>query len=198
MIKIRILPGLGNIIFYYFNSIHQSVCIKRKAIYKMKYCFSFLYNNYIHGILILFSIFLISCNKEVNPKDAFYDGEYSTSFSLWQPMAKKGNLEAQNYLGIHYYMGLGTKKDWNKAKFWFEKAAKNGYPDAQYNLGLMYQNGQGVERNLIKAYIWFYAAHKQGHKNATKHVNYFLGDDIIHGNQLDYAHRLAQPYILKK
>ena len=171
----------------------------------MRYFFSilkkqyfFYYNNPQSILILLLSLLLTGCDKDINPKEAFYDGNYSTSFSLWQPMAEQGNLEAQNYLGIHYYMGLGIKKDLSKAKYWFEKAAKNGYPDAQYNLGLMYQNGQGVERNILTAYIWFYAAHKQGHENASNHVNYYLADDIIHGNQLEYAHRLARPYIIKK
>lgn len=124
----------------------------------MKYKAIFLYCS----LLVLFS-----CAEEVDPRIAFEKGDYAKAFSIWKVRAEQDNQEAQNFLGIHYLLGLGVKRNYGLAKKWYEKAAKNGHPDAQRNLGVMYESGHGLTRDFENAYIWLYAAYRQGHPRAA-------------------------------
>lgn len=124
----------------------------------MKYKAIFIYCS----LLILFS-----CAEEVDPRIAFEKGDYAKAFPIWKIRAEQDDQEAQNFLGIHYLLGLGVKRNYGLAKKWYEKAAKNGHPDAQRNLGVMYESGHGMARDFENAYIWLYAAHRQGHPRAA-------------------------------
>ena len=124
----------------------------------MKYKAIFLYCS----LLVLFS-----CAEEINPKLAFEKGDYAKAFSIWKVRAEQNDQEAQNFLGIHYLLGLGVKRNFVLARKWYEKAAKSGHPDAQRNLGVMYESGHGLARDFENAYIWLYAAHRQGHPRAA-------------------------------
>jgi len=124
----------------------------------MKYKAIFLYCS----LLVLFS-----CAEEIDPKLAFEKGDYAKAFSIWKVRAEQDDQEAQNFLGIHYLLGLGVKRNFVLARKWYEKAAKSGHPDAQRNLGVMYESGHGLARDFENAYIWLYAAHRQGHPRAA-------------------------------
>ena len=124
----------------------------------MKYKAIFLYCS----LLVLFS-----CAEEINPKLAFEKGDYAKAFSIWKVRAEQNDQEAQNFLGIHYLLGLGVKRNFVLARKWYEKAARSGHPDAQRNLGVMYESGHGLARDFENAYIWLYAAHRQGHPRAA-------------------------------
>ncbi len=110
---------------------------------------------------------LLSCAEKIDPRGAFVKGDYAKAFSIWKVRAEKNDLESQNFLGIHYLLGLGVKRDFGLAKKWYEKAAISGHADAQRNLGLMYEAGHGVPRDFENAFIWLYAAHRQGHPRAA-------------------------------
>ena len=114
---------------------------------------------------------------------------------MWRPLAKKGDPNAWNYLGIHYYAGLGVSKDWDKAVHWFRHAAEHGHPDAQYNLGLMYENGQYVRQDFTQAYALFFAAYKQGNTHAVKHMQRLSREHKLLPNQIKHAQREALQYL---
>jgi hypothetical protein len=87
----------------------------------MKYKAIFLYCS----LLVLFS-----CAEEIDPRVAFEKGDYAKAFSIWKVKAEQDDQEAQNFLGIHYLLGLGVKRNFVLARKWYEKAAKSGHPDA--------------------------------------------------------------------
>ena len=150
-------------------------------------------------LLLIFSIccFLAGCERNTDPETLFQQGEYETAFELWKPRAQNGDLDAMNYLGIHYYLGLGVRRDPGSARNWFEKAARLGQVNAQYNLGMMYENGESVPQDFIQSYMWYFAAHMQGNKNAEKRMIDLLEMSKIFPNQQKHAQELARPYILK-
>ncbi|MDG2170442.1 MAG: tetratricopeptide repeat protein [Opitutales bacterium] len=76
--------------------------------------------------------------------------------------AEQGNAEAQNYLGIMYYNGLGVPEKKGKSARWFLKAAKQGIAEAQYYLGLMYHDGEGVLQDFEQAVKWYTKAPSKG------------------------------------
>ena len=151
---------------------------------------------YTKYLLISVLIFLFSCTGNDDPKHVFEKGEYEKSYALWLPLARKGDLEAQNYLGIQYYLGLGVKQDYKKAVNWFESAAKKGYPDAQRNFGNMFQNGYGVPQDYYKAFIWYFAASQQGHETAKRSLERLTGDNKLTPNQQMHAKLEANKFIM--
>ncbi|HKK15510.1 MAG TPA: tetratricopeptide repeat protein [Gammaproteobacteria bacterium] len=141
---------------------------------------------------------LSACGHSDDPVALFEEGDYEAAYSLWQPRAENGDPVAQNYMGIHHYMGLGTRRDFTLAREWYEKAATQGYPDAQFNLGLMYENGRGVRQDYLAAFKWFIAAYEQGNDNALKHLKRIAEEHKLMPNQMTYADELARPYIMHR
>jgi hypothetical protein len=143
-------------------------------------------------------LMLISCAEEIDPRIAFEKGDYASAFPIWKLRAENGDLEAQNFLGIHYLLGLGVKRDYALAKIWYEKAAINGHPDAQRNLGLMYESGHGIPRDFEKAFIWFYAAHRQGHSRAGPSLEALAAMTKLTPNNQIVLKRKAREYIINE
>lgn len=109
---------------------------------------------------------LVSCTGHDDPRETFERGDYEKAYALWMPLAREGNHEAQNYIGIHHYLGLGVTQDYQEAVKWFASAARAGFPDAQRNYGEMFQYGRGVEQDDYQAFMWYFAASQQKHEIA--------------------------------
>lgn len=144
-------------------------------------------------------IFVVSgCTDQTDPKLLFEQGKYEEAYRLWLPLAESGDLYAQNYIGIQYYIGFGVKKDYKKAKEWFEKAASGGFADAQYNLGAMYENGESVKTSYIDAYMWFHAANENGNTNAAPRMLALRQEYKLFQPQVEYAEKIAKDFIKKE
>lgn len=63
-----------------------------------------------------------------------------------------------------------SKKNIDKAVYWFRKGADQGNADAQANLGFCYITGQGVLQNKLMAISLWEKAAKQGHRNAIRNL----------------------------
>ncbi|AWN16278.1 SH3 domain-containing protein [Salinisphaera sp. LB1] len=72
-----------------------------------------------------------------------------------RPLAQNGDASAQYNMGVLYDRGYGVKRDYAKARHWYEKAAAQHYARAEHNLGIMYEAGKGVPRDPAKAAHWF-------------------------------------------
>ena len=70
-------------------------------------------------------------------RESFLVGKYKTAVTLFEPLAAKGNDEAQYTLGYCYYNGLGVDKDLDKAMQWFKKSAKQNNLNAMTSLSLI-------------------------------------------------------------
>lgn len=75
-----------------------------------------------------------------------------------EDLAEKGDILAQNNLGVMYLVGSGTEKNLDKALYWFVKAAEGGRASAMVNIGAMYLKGNGVEADPKAAAEWFQKA----------------------------------------
>jgi len=104
--------------------------------------------------------------SDPDPLKAFQRGDYETALHLWRQRAADGDSTAQNYLGVHYHLGLGVPSDYKQAVRWYTTAAENGSPEAQRNLGTMYYLGLGVAQDIGLAYGWYYVAAKNGNSKA--------------------------------
>ncbi len=143
-------------------------------------------------------IFLLtSCSENNDPQKLFNQGDYVKSLPLWRAQANKGDAQAQNYVGIHYYLGLGTGRNYKKAKEWFEKSAIQGNADAQYNFGVMYENGEFVKQDYTTAYMWFYLANENGNSHASGRMKGLAEEHKLFPNQMRHAAELSRKYLNK-
>lgn len=117
-------------------------------------------------VLIAAILLFTACTEPTDPKIALEKGDYETALRLWLERAEQDDPEAQNYLGIQYYLGLGVNRDYRQAQQWYELSATNGYANAQRNLGQLYESGKLGARDFEKAYIWLFAAYQQGNSHA--------------------------------
>lgn len=102
---------------------------------------------------------------------AHRQGDYQTAVKLWQPLAEKGQVDAQYNLGVMYYSGDGVKQDYAAAAKWFRMAAEQGDKQAQFYLGSMYLNGEGVKQSESEAQKWYTMnrrAHRHNHAQMEK------------------------------
>ena len=113
---------------------------------------------------------LVACGEPSDPKVMFETGNYEGAYKRFQELAAAGDMEATNYLGIHYYVGAAVERDFLAAARWFETAALAGHAGAQKNLGMMYFRGLGVEVDNQKAFGWLYHAKQSGNKEAQKYL----------------------------
>ena len=68
---------------------------------------------------------------EVEPGLLAYRSQaYDRAFALWLPLAKKGNSEAQFFVGGLYMDGSGVEEDVVKAHAWWQLAAAQGHTKA--------------------------------------------------------------------
>lgn len=120
--------------------------------------------------LIFASLILIGCSKETDPVALFESGDYQGALERFRVLAADGNLDATNYLGIHYYMGAAVARDFLAAARLFETAALEGHAGAQKNLGMMYFRGLGVEVDNQRAFGWLHHARQGGNEEAQKYL----------------------------
>ncbi len=139
-------------------------------------------------IIVGICVSLSGC-KTNDPRVAFADGDYQSSFRQWLLAAENGESEAQNYVGIHYHLGLGVERDYKTAAHWYRLAAEAGTGDAQRNLGTMYQLGLGVSQDRVRAYACYSAAARLGHPRAWAYIETMANQ--LTANQVMEAKRLA-------
>ncbi|MGN0231761.1 MAG: hypothetical protein ACI4A8_06080 [Muribaculaceae bacterium] len=97
-------------------------------------------------------------------------GEYDLAYYNWEMSAKFGMSEAFSNLGWLFYWGKGCKIDYEKARFYFEKAIERNEDDefSLFHLGLIYKNGNGVPVDIIKAKKFLKRSAELGREDAQK------------------------------
>ncbi|HIA37316.1 MAG TPA: hypothetical protein EYN89_11445 [Flavobacteriales bacterium] len=87
--------------------------------------------------------------------DAYKKKDYKKSFSLYQPLAEKGDYYSQYSLGWAFQHGKGVTKDYKKAYDWYLKAAQQGDSNAEYSIGDLYTDEKWLGNNPTLAAFWF-------------------------------------------
>ena len=99
----------------------------------------------------------------------------STDFAQTMQEAERGNPNAQNNLGLMYYIGRGVRQDYVQARHWYEEAANQGDASAQIGLGLLYENGMGGRQDYAQARHWYEKAASQGDADAQRYLDAMNG-----------------------
>jgi len=87
----------------------------------------------------------------------------NTSFEETLDLANNNDHEAQYSIGLAYEIGIGVKKDPEKAYSWYLKSAEGAFPKAQYSLGLCLALGKGCNKNITLSKQWIKKAHENGY-----------------------------------
>lgn len=99
---------------------------------------------------------------------SYNHGDYSGARDEWQPLAERGDADAQAGLAYLYLKGLGVRQNTTAARDWYARSAEQGYPGAQFILGTMYFYGDGIERDFVLAYAWCELAQANGEPEALE------------------------------
>ena len=146
--------------------------------------------------LVLGTFFLLSFPAWADFNDghnAYINEDYEAAFQEWEPLAKRGDADAQNMLGFMYRWGQGFAKNFEKAREWYRRSADQGNPTAQSNLGLVYWYGLGVPKDHKQAFHWFLRAAEQGNAAGQSHLGlmYFEGKGVAQ----DYVQSYKWAYL---
>lgn len=84
--------------------------------------------------------------------DAWRRGDDIAAVRTWQPLAERGNADAQFNMGQAYKLGRGVAQDIAMAEIWYRRAASQGHLQAEDNLGLiLFASGQrGTAMHYIR------------------------------------------------
>lgn len=75
--------------------------------------------------------------------DAWTKGDYPAAIREWQPLADKGDADAQFNMAQAYKLGRGVPQDLTRAEMLYARAAAQGHLQAGDNYGLLlFQRGQ--------------------------------------------------------
>lgn len=110
------------------------------------------------------------CDKIFEEAQSFKDNKNSdwedeNSIKLFRELqicAESGDAKCQNQLGIWYFNGIGTEKDYHCAFKWFQKAAAQQLPDAFAKLAWCYSKGRGVSKDDRIAFNYYQKACDHG------------------------------------
>ena len=82
---------------------------------------------------------------------AYQAGNYAQALRLWQPLAQKGNAEAQYNLGVMYFNGQGVARNYRQAAAWYKKVlAQPDTPENAEAKALARENLQGLSKRGVR------------------------------------------------
>lgn len=126
-------------------------------------------------------------------KEIDIEPDYVQAAEWYHKAVENGHHQAENTLGIMYYLGLGVGQNYEEAFKWFQKAAGRKNVAAIANMGKCYFLGRGVEKDLKKAADCHSQAANLGYANSQA----FLGEMYMKGDGVDQNYNKAV-YWLKK
>jgi Sel1 repeat-containing protein len=80
--------------------------------------------------------------------------DYEQAMKWLRMAADQGHVEAEDRVGLMYYLGEGVPQDYLEAVRWYKTAANKGNAHAQWQLVDMYQKGIGVPQDLEESKRW--------------------------------------------
>jgi uncharacterized protein len=140
------------------------------------------------ALVFLFSTAAVEVPAIAGPLEdglAAYDKyDYATALKKLEPLADRGNVDAQVRLGIIYRNGWGVPVDYVKAVKWYRLAADQGNAQAQFDLGDLYAEGQGVAVDYAEMVKLHLRSGEQGYLDAQDVLGYMYAYGV--GVPVDY------------
>ena len=109
----------------------------------------------------LLALLLLTAPANAGPaleraRDLMEASKFAEARKALMPLAKSGNADAEELIGVMHAMGLGVPRDDRRAFDWYLRASLKGHPGAQSGLGWYYEVGRGLSApDLVRAYLWY-------------------------------------------
>ncbi|MDZ7823956.1 MAG: tetratricopeptide repeat protein [Ahrensia sp.] len=112
---------------------------------------------YVTIILAIFVTTPVFANSSLEKaRDLMEENRFEEAHQALAPLARSGNADAEELIGIMYAMGLGVEKDDRRAFEWYLRASMKGHPGAQSGVGWYYEVGRGLPApDFVRAYMWY-------------------------------------------
>jgi uncharacterized protein len=119
------------------------------------------------SLAVMIPAVLLAAVKDKPPRNKSATIKYISSsiesndvrqFKLFLRQARSGDPHSQRVTASHYDLGLGTKKNLKKAKYWYRKSAEQGNAEAQYELGYILAKGSAGPKDAVESQKWLCAA----------------------------------------
>lgn len=89
-------------------------------------------------------------------RDLMETSRFEEAMTALRALARSGNADAEELIGVMYAMGLGVVRDDRRAFEWYLRSAMKGHPGAQSGVGWYYEVGRGLPApDLVRAYLWY-------------------------------------------
>lgn len=89
-------------------------------------------------------------------RDLMEAGAFEEARAQFEVLARSGNADAEELIGVMYALGLGVDVDFERAFEWYLRASMKGHPGAQSGIGWYYEVGRGMPApDLVRAYLWY-------------------------------------------
>lgn len=113
----------------------------------------------VHGAtlagLIAVSSLVFAADLE-EARDLMEAGEFAAAREMFEVLARSGNADAEELIGVMYALGLGVERDDERAFEWYLRSSMKGHPGAQSGVGWYYEVGRGMPApDLVRAYLWY-------------------------------------------
>lgn len=96
--------------------------------------------------------------------DSYWDcGDLKRAFRLFKSLADEGDSGAQLNVGYFYDLGLGVRRDQDKALYWYRRSSARGNASGANNIGTVYRD----RGNLERAIRWFRKSVDMGNDGAA-------------------------------
>jgi len=115
-------------------------------------------------VLVLVSLLAFAGEFHTNTEKKFPDAQSSDVSSL-TAAAESGDVNAQNALGLMYYLGRNVRRDYAIAFKWFRMAAETGDSYGQAGVGTIFRN---EPPNYAQQYFWFSLAARDTKDQVSK------------------------------
>lgn len=89
-------------------------------------------------------------------RDLMEAGQFEVAMAQFRVLARSGNADAEELIGVMYALGLGVEKDDERAFEWYLRSSMKGHAGAQSGVGWYYELGRGMPApDLVRAYLWY-------------------------------------------
>jgi TPR repeat protein len=115
----------------------------------------FIFHGFILAGLMVASSPVFAVDLE-DARDLMEAGEFVAAREQFEILARSGNADAEELIGVMYALGLGVIRDDERAFEWYLRASMKGHPGAQSGIGWYYELGRGLPApDLVRAYLWY-------------------------------------------
>ncbi len=90
------------------------------------------------------------------------------AYNTFIDASEQNHAKAFRMIGKHFLFGIATKKDYEKAVYYFKEASKRKDYEANCYIAYMYASGKGVFPNFGRANIFAKDQYKKGNKFCKK------------------------------